>query len=212
MTAAALALLFVLAQGQMSPQDAAPTPPPAATGEPSAVRAPCPWPVFFRRGPVRCSERPVATAFGRVTWMEQGRSLSASAALVDLERTRGAQSAARRAAGGFSVTGAAAGGGEGSAAGPKGSVPAGLSPAGSETEAVPQPAPSASAPPKGLSPERRAELQSQLHQAEVELEVMEKNYRALILSGRGASNTLSSAINRRKRVIADLRQRLSQGR
>lgn len=49
--------------------------------------ATCSLPVYLEDGTARCADAPAATAFGKVTWSEDGRVVTMPARLVDLERT-----------------------------------------------------------------------------------------------------------------------------
>lgn len=214
----AAALLIVLLAQTAPPASPSEKPAPspgegtaAATAREAPAAGECRLPVYFRSGEVRCSEKPASTAFGRFTWMEGGRWLTVRASAIDLERTLPIHEKAPRG-GGFSVTGSqrtsvpfpAA-----TASPPQTAPSRGLEvPTRTEWEGAPEADQTTAEEEPGLSPEDRSRLQEELRQARTELDVMIKQYRALALTGRAPSNTLSRAITQREQKIERIQEQL----
>lgn len=197
-----------------------PVPPPAPVTAPAAVPArppaaassaagqgTCPLPVYMKKGKVRCADKPATTAFGRVTWIEGGRTVTVSAAQVDLDRTMPVhRKAARR--GGFSMAGDMTRPVEPLLAPGQPAREPGLT-VGATTVQYPG---TEEPPPPPLTPGERDALQADLRKARSELDILKKRARALALIGAGPSNALGGAIHQREREIESIQRRLAAGR
>ena len=169
----------------------------------------CPLPVYLKAGKIRCADRPAATAFGKITWIEKRRPVTLPVSQVDMKRTMGIHRKAPRKGGGFTIIGSAV---------PVTPLTTNRSDSYRDMDSPPlEPDRVISHdqdPVKNstLTESERTRIQEALHKAVIERDVMLKRYRALALTGMGPSNTLSTAILNREKNIARYKRQLQENR